>query len=352
MNYFVLLFTLFLYLFDHICYVNCGTNDGKKRFDLKNLTDADCIDREDNIYLGKKSTANDKTKCETWKNVTNYHLDMFKGHYQFFFADEYMDHNYCRNIPLDAYQRDGKFNNATAHTFVQTNGWKHGPWCYIKVSPENEHLLWGKKKTQYAPMPCFEQCSDEKVTTTIPPPPLKEEDCSKTKFMYNNQLINNLAQNLFSNFDHGDSKYYESKPSDKNVSTEFESNAKIIFYAGMSLLIITVSAIFAKHYFLKWRKRPKNVKKESKEQEKEELVENDNNNNGQNEREIKEAAAELPNVSNENLNVPGTAELPKKSNENLNLPETKAVVEVPKVTMLDEKPAAARLPQKRKLRKR
>uniref|UniRef100_A0A914YGD7 Uncharacterized protein n=1 Tax=Panagrolaimus superbus TaxID=310955 RepID=A0A914YGD7_9BILA len=133
-------------------------------------------------------------------------------------------------------------------------------------------------------MPCFEQCSGEPQKVSEGPPPPPKKNIATTK--YNKKLIEHLTKNLFSDFDHGDKKYYESKPSDKNVSAEFESNAKIIFYVGMSLLILAVTTIFAKHFYSKWKKRPKAVKKEVKEAEQEEPVENNDQNENFNEPEI------------------------------------------------------------------
>uniref|UniRef100_A0AC34FUL8 Uncharacterized protein n=1 Tax=Panagrolaimus sp. ES5 TaxID=591445 RepID=A0AC34FUL8_9BILA len=92
----------------------------------------------------------------------------------------------------------------------------------------------------------------------------------------------------------------------------------------MSLLILAVTVIFAKHFYSKWKKRPKNVKKEV---EQEEQIENKD--------------------QNENVTESGITQMPKVSNENPIELEMKAA-EIQKISTSEEKPT----PQKRKLRKR
>lgn len=51
-----------------------------------------------------------------------------------FFPDEYGDHNHCRQIFLNNYERDPQLNNASSHHYVQLpNSWQLGPWCYVNV---------------------------------------------------------------------------------------------------------------------------------------------------------------------------------------------------------------------------
>lgn len=50
-----------------------------------------------------------------------------------FFPEEQVWHNQCRTIRLNNYQRVPRYSNASAHVFVDFDGWSTGPWCYVMV---------------------------------------------------------------------------------------------------------------------------------------------------------------------------------------------------------------------------
>ena len=57
-------------------------------------------------------------------------------------------------------------NNASAHHYVQTNGWQGGPWCYVRVQKDKgEQMveLWnGRHKSEFMPRQCFPVCEEVK----------------------------------------------------------------------------------------------------------------------------------------------------------------------------------------------
>ncbi|KAI1722369.1 hypothetical protein Ddc_06524 [Ditylenchus destructor] len=126
-------------------------------------TGAECIIMTEHYYyFGNRSETlpgYGSKPCENWAVVMDYHKKLFHGFNQYFFADEYGQHSYCRQIKLDAYRRHPNTSKASAHHYVHTDGWKHGPWCYVKMGKNNPTTLWNEQfESMYKPVPCFSQC--------------------------------------------------------------------------------------------------------------------------------------------------------------------------------------------------
>uniref|UniRef100_A0A183C3N0 Kringle domain-containing protein n=1 Tax=Globodera pallida TaxID=36090 RepID=A0A183C3N0_GLOPA len=91
----------------------------------------------DKNYFGIQSKSVDGRPCYRWIDAINWmkgNLSRFQIHY---FADEYNDHNHCRNFRLDTYRSyallDG-LTKATVHPFLHYDDdeWMLGPWCYVQ----------------------------------------------------------------------------------------------------------------------------------------------------------------------------------------------------------------------------
>uniref|UniRef100_A0A7E4VIP1 Kringle domain-containing protein n=1 Tax=Panagrellus redivivus TaxID=6233 RepID=A0A7E4VIP1_PANRE len=230
-------------------------------FDPGNFTYAECIPPssiQTYSYYGSKSTDRKNSSCAVWKDVMKYHLKLMRGYNQFFFADERLDHNYCRTVRLDTFRRDRRFNNASAHSYVHEDGWQHGPWCYVKLAPRDLRTrLWGKFNSDYSPQPCFDPCGKKDPSppvSTTPPPKVDH-------FFEYAGFIEYLADTLFDDFDHGPSDYYDAKPSDELLSETFKQNRKLICYIGMPFMFFVIGLVFLWHFY-KTRKATKalNVK--------------------------------------------------------------------------------------------
>ncbi|KAE9553349.1 hypothetical protein FO519_003412 [Halicephalobus sp. NKZ332] len=170
-------------------------------------SDAECIIDNSYVYFGNKSTDREGRRCETWKNATEYHHNLFKEYSQYFFPEEYAEHSYCQNIILNLYERNGNFNNASAHHYVQTDGWMEGPWCYVEVENlEEKPTLWEKEKSNYVTSPCFPKCDTRGLETET----IMEEPTEKPKKyqLYNEEILDRIGDLLSNSFDPGDNHHH------------------------------------------------------------------------------------------------------------------------------------------------
>ncbi|KAI6183318.1 hypothetical protein M3Y97_00476600 [Aphelenchoides bicaudatus] len=215
-------------------------------FDPKNLTYAECVPKgKVYAYYGTKNKALNGRDCIKWNTVRLELSQIMKDYSQYYFSTEYEDHNHCRSIVLSQYERDPKVNNASQHSFIEFEEWKRGPWCYVKNLPSEAPVkLWfGKFTSNYRPWPCFEYCSEhpDPITTKAPEitttPAIKEVDY----YNYNDDLIEQLSDKLFSGFNSGDATYYTKAEHRDKLSLRFQIRRHYIFFAFLSILIIAVS---------------------------------------------------------------------------------------------------------------
>ncbi|KAL3109060.1 hypothetical protein niasHT_012622 [Heterodera trifolii] len=157
------------------------------KFDYNILRDPDrkgCYDdTADFHYFGNKSEAVDNSKCIRWLSVTKWIKHQFRGYQLYYFADEFTEHNHCRNIDLTIYTPNPKLSNASAHLFLGYDEQiAKGPWCYVEKKgdmPEHLTAKWkgyhltdpvdlkktirfplkiNELKMKYEPKPCFKMC--------------------------------------------------------------------------------------------------------------------------------------------------------------------------------------------------
>uniref|UniRef100_A0A914HAY3 Kringle domain-containing protein n=1 Tax=Globodera rostochiensis TaxID=31243 RepID=A0A914HAY3_GLORO len=101
----------------------------------------------DSNYFGTQNKSVDGRPCYRWIDATRWmqgNLSKLQIHH---FADEYNDHNHCRNFRLDTYRSyalsDG-LTKATTHPFLHYNDeWTLGPWCYVqRKDKEDAPAIW------------------------------------------------------------------------------------------------------------------------------------------------------------------------------------------------------------------
>uniref|UniRef100_A0AC34RCI1 Kringle domain-containing protein n=1 Tax=Panagrolaimus sp. JU765 TaxID=591449 RepID=A0AC34RCI1_9BILA len=223
-------------------------------YDKSNYSYAECVVHNSYVYLGRKSSDKNGKVCQVWKDVTNYHSKLFEDYPQFYFAEEFSDHNFCRNLNLNLYQRNKEFNKASAHHFVQTNGWQNGPWCYVKIGEDEEkQKLWsGKFETIYRPSPCFQKCN---VLEHSPDDSAETEQAQTPRaFKSYNEILDNLADSLFVNFNQGNLDFYEKRPSDDVLSKSFKQTREYLFFAAMPFMVLSIVFVIGNHYRKKFKK--------------------------------------------------------------------------------------------------
>uniref|UniRef100_A0AC34RCF6 Kringle domain-containing protein n=1 Tax=Panagrolaimus sp. JU765 TaxID=591449 RepID=A0AC34RCF6_9BILA len=259
-------------------------------YDKSNYSYAECVVHNSYVYLGRKSSDKNGKVCQVWKDVTNYHSKLFEDYPQFYFAEEFSDHNFCRNLNLNLYQRNKEFNKASAHHFVQTNGWQNGPWCYVKIGEDEEkQKLWsGKFETIYRPSPCFQKCNvlehspDDSAETEQAQTPrafksyneildnladslfvnfnqgnldfYEKQAQTPRAFKSYNEILDNLADSLFVNFNQGNLDFYEKRPSDDVLSKSFKQTREYLFFAAMPFMVLSIVFVIGNHYRKKFKK--------------------------------------------------------------------------------------------------
>ncbi|KAH7729108.1 hypothetical protein AAVH_03481 [Aphelenchoides avenae] len=208
--------------------------------------------------------------CEKWSDVMAFHNRLFAGYNQFFFPEEYEDHNQCRWIPLNIYERHPSvnMNNASAHHYVNTEGWTRGPWCYVKLGDECQRInrdnetvnctsLWaGNFSSPYEPRPCFAPCDyrhiAERTTPDKSETPLKEE---RHLSNFNEKLIEHLNDELFSSVSWGDMSYYSYLPSKQQLSASFIARRHYLLTTCVSILVFILLLFFGTYAWRRMRAR-------------------------------------------------------------------------------------------------
>ncbi|KAL3096419.1 hypothetical protein niasHT_028655 [Heterodera trifolii] len=160
------------------------------KFDYNKLRDPDrkgCYGgTADFHYFGNKSEAVDNSKCIRWLSVTKWIKHQFRGYQLYYFADEFTEHNHCRNIDLTIYTPNPKLSNASAHLFLGYDEQiAKGPWCYVeKVYGSN---LFGNLEFRKGAMPEHLTAKWKGYHLTEPNP--KDNNRNTTRFIHKiNQL--------------------------------------------------------------------------------------------------------------------------------------------------------------------
>uniref|UniRef100_A0A914H7Z5 Kringle domain-containing protein n=1 Tax=Globodera rostochiensis TaxID=31243 RepID=A0A914H7Z5_GLORO len=120
------------------------------QFEGPDHRDPKCYEKStDSNYFGIQSKSVDGRPCYRWIDAIGWiqsNLSKFQTHY---FADEYNDHNHCRNFRLDTYRSyalEESLNKATTHPFLhyEDDEWMLGPWCYVKRlrTPKEVPRIW------------------------------------------------------------------------------------------------------------------------------------------------------------------------------------------------------------------
>ncbi|KAI6198038.1 hypothetical protein M3Y94_01297800 [Aphelenchoides besseyi] len=176
-----------------------------------------------------------------------------------FFPTEYETHAQCRTVLLDQYERNSDINNASAHSFIDTEGWKNGPWCYVKV-PESKprtSLWFGRFTSNYEPSSCFEFCADEiDQTTSVPESTSRPSSEVPFRYTYQVDLLDHLTDRFFSSFDLDDVSYYTSKHLSK-LSVGFEIRRHYIFFTLITLLFVGIGVMVGTWLWRKFRSNTK-----------------------------------------------------------------------------------------------
>ncbi|KAI6181559.1 hypothetical protein M3Y98_00842000 [Aphelenchoides besseyi] len=217
--------------------------------------DAECIPRRKfYAYFGPRNVSLDGRSCARWSEVR-------AGMEDFFFPTEYETHSQCRTVLLDQYERNSDINNASAHSFIDTEGWKNGPWCYVKVpeSKSRTSLWFGRFTSNYEPFRCFEFCADQ-IDPTTSVPESTSHPSSEVPFRYTYQvgLLDHLTDRFFNSFELDDVSYYTSKHFSK-LSIGFEIRRHYIFFLLVTLLFLGIGVMVGSWL---WRKFRSNKKEE------------------------------------------------------------------------------------------